>query len=182
MPRLSSHITTHSLPPARPRLFLALPVSFRLRRLLTPVSISSDQVVIAARPMHLGAPSLIMVSVSPCGLTRMRSAARPSDAPWRQVVLAKSQHRVSLPRASRAYERTPKTQHTKPVATTSAAGADRGRPMAVPRMAKRTSMPKRTVVSAKAITRWGASDKVIIILARARCSFPATPCFGSRML
>jgi hypothetical protein len=42
MPRLSSHITTHSLPLAHPLLFLALPVSFRLRRLLTPVSITDN--------------------------------------------------------------------------------------------------------------------------------------------
>ena len=143
----------HSLLPARPLLFLALPVSFRLRRLPTLVSISSDQVVIAAHPIHLGAPSLITVSVSPCGPMRMRSAARLSDAHWKQAVLAKNQHRVSLPHASRAYERTPKTQHTKRVATTSAAGADRGRPMALPRMVKRIWTPKRTVVSAKAITR-----------------------------
>ena len=54
MPHLSTRITTHSLLPAHPLLFLALPVSFHLHHLLTLVSISSDQVVIAAHPMHLG--------------------------------------------------------------------------------------------------------------------------------
>src|SRR5260221_6393611 len=81
----------HSLLPAHPLLFLALPVSFRLRRLPTLVSISSDQVVIAAHPIHLGAPPLITVSVLPCGLMRMQSTVWLSDAHWRQAVLAKNQ-------------------------------------------------------------------------------------------
>jgi len=115
------------------------------------------------------------------GLMQMQSAVQLSDTHWRQAVLAKNQRRVLLPRASRAYGRTPRTQHTMHVATTSTAGADHGWLVVVPQMAKQIWVPKRTVGLVKAITRWGASDQVIT-LARARCSFPVTPCFGSRML
>jgi len=135
----------------------------------------SDQVVIAAHLIHLGAPSLITVSVSPCDLMRMWSTVQLSDAYWRQAILAVNQHRVSLPYPSRGYEWAPKTQHTKCRATTSAAGVGHGWLMVVPRILKWTA------VLAKVITRWGAPNKVIT-LARACCSFPATPLFGSCML
>ena len=62
-------------------------------------------------------------------------------------------HKSSKFATSRAYEQTSKTQHTKRVATTSAAGTDCGQLMVLPRMVKRIWMPKQMVVSAKAITR-----------------------------
>jgi len=107
---------------------LVLLVSSPLRQLLTLVSASSDQAVIAVHRMHPGAPSLTTVSASPYGLMRTQSAERLSDAHLRRVVLAKSLLRASLLRASRASGRTPTTRRSKHVATISVAAADRGRP------------------------------------------------------
>ncbi len=67
------------------------------------------------------------------------------------------------------------------VAKTSGTGADHGPPVVL-QMVKQTWMPKRTVVLAKVIMRWGALGQVIITLARAHYFFLVTLYFGSRTL